>query len=77
MRQRRKALGLDLANVAAALRIKPAYLMALEAGCFEELPAAVYAIGFIRAYADYLGLESSEMLRLFKQQSSLLAAKPD
>src|ERR1700730_9851324 len=77
LRQRREALGLDLADVAAALRIKPAYLMALEAGCFEELPAAVYAIGFMRAYADYLGLESGEMLRLFKQQSSLLAAKPD
>jgi cytoskeleton protein RodZ len=77
LRQRRKALGLDLANVAAALRIKPAFLAALEAGRPEALPGAVYATGFMRAYADYLGLESGEMLRLFKQQSSLLAAKPD
>ena len=77
LRQRREALGLDLANVAAALRIKPAYLAALEAGRPEALPGAVYATGFMRAYADYLGLESGEMLRLFKQQSSLLAAKPD
>ena len=77
LRQRREALGLDLADVAAALRIKPAYLLALEAGHPNELPGAVYAIGFIRAYADYLGLDSGEMLRLFKQQSTLLAAKPD
>jgi cytoskeleton protein RodZ len=77
LRQQREALGLDLADVAAALRIKPAYLMALEAGCLEELPGAVYAIGFMRAYADYLGLDSGEMLRLFKQQSTLLSAKPD
>ena len=77
LRQQRETLGLDLADVAAALRIKPAYLMALEAGRADELPGAVYAIGFIRAYADHLGLDNREMLRLFKQQSTLLAAKPD
>jgi cytoskeleton protein RodZ len=77
LRQRREALGLDLAEVAATLRIKPAYLVALEAGRPNELPGAVYAIGFIRAYADHLGLDSGEMLRLFKQQSALFAAKPD
>jgi cytoskeleton protein RodZ len=77
LRQQREALGLDLADVAAALRIKSAYLMALEAGRPDELPGAVYAIGFIRAYADYLGLDSGEMLRLFRQQSTQLAAKPE
>src|SRR5260370_32992576 len=77
LRQRREALGLDLADVAATLRIKPAYLMALEAGRPEELPGPVYAIGFIRAYADHLGLDDGEMLRRFKQASTLLAAKPD
>lgn len=77
LRHQREALGLDLAEVAAALRIKPAYLEALEAGRADELPGAVYAIGFIRAYAGYLGLDNREMLRLFKQASTLLAAKPD
>jgi cytoskeleton protein RodZ len=77
LRQRREALGLDLAEVAATLRIKPAYLVALEAGRPNELPGAVYAIGFIRAYADHLGLDSGEMLRLFKQQSALFTAKLD
>jgi cytoskeleton protein RodZ len=77
LRQQREALVLDLTEVAAALRIKPAYLAALEAGRPDELPGAVYAVGFIRAYADRLGLDSGEMLRLFRQQSALLAAKPD
>ena len=76
LRHQREALGLDLADVAVVLRIKPAYLAALEAGRPDELPGAVYAIGFIRAYADHLGLDNSEMLRLFKRQSTLLAAKP-
>jgi cytoskeleton protein RodZ len=77
LRQQREARGLDLTEVAAALRIKPAYLALLEAGRPDELPGAVYAIGFIRAYADRLGLDSGEMLRLFRQQSALLATKPD
>ena len=59
LRQQREALGLDLTDVAAALRIKPAYLEALEAGRPEELPGAVDAIGFIRAFADYLGLATA------------------
>jgi cytoskeleton protein RodZ len=77
LRQRREALGLDLGLVAATLRIKLAYLTALEAGSLEELPGAAYAIGFMRAYADYLGLDSVEILRRFKQETTLLAAKPD
>jgi len=77
LRQRREALGLDLGEVAATLRIKLAYLAALEAGRPDELPGAVYAIGFLRTYADYLRLDCGEMLRRFKQESTLLAAKPD
>jgi cytoskeleton protein RodZ len=77
LRQQRETLALDLADVAAVLRIKPAYLAALEAGRPNELPGAVYAIGFIRAYADHLGLDGGEMLRLFRQGSTLLGAKPD
>ena len=77
LRQRREALGLGLADVAATLRIKPAYLAALEAGRPGELPGAVYAIGYMRAYAGYLGLDRGAMLRRFKQESALLAARPD
>jgi cytoskeleton protein RodZ len=77
LRCRREALGLDIADVAAALRIKPAYLVALEAGRIDALPGAVYAIGFVRAYADHLGLDGSQVLRCFKRESALLAAKPD
>jgi len=77
LRQQRKALGLNLADVAAALRIKPAYLAALEGGRPDQVPGHTYAIGFMRAYADHLGLESDEVLRRFKQESTGFARKPD
>jgi cytoskeleton protein RodZ len=77
LRQQRKALGLDVADVAAALRIKPAYIAALEAGRPDQLPGHTYAIGFMRAYADHLGLDSDEVLRRFRQESTAFARKPD
>ena len=77
LRQQREALGLDLNDVAAALRIKPDYLAALEAGCPDLLPGPTYAIGFLRAYSDHLGLDGSEILRRFKAESAGLDAKPD
>jgi len=77
LRQHREALGLDLDDVAAALRIKPDYLAALEAGRPDLLPGPTYAIGFVRAYSDHLGLDGSEILRRFKAESAGLDAKPD
>jgi cytoskeleton protein RodZ len=77
LRQRRQQLCLELGDVAAALRIRPAYLEALEQDRLNKLPAPVYAIGFLRSYADYLGLDGAEVVRRFKQASTGLTAKPD
>jgi len=77
LRQQREALRLDLDDVAAALRIKPDYLAALEAGRPDLLPGPTYAIGFVRTYSDYLSLDGGEILRRFKAESTGLDAKPD
>jgi len=77
LRQQREALGLDLDEVGAALRIKPGYLAALEAGRPDLLPGPAYAIGFVRAYGDHLRLDGNEILRRFKAESAALDAKPD
>ena len=77
LRRQREALGLDLEDVAAVLRIKSRYLAGLEADRSDELPGTSYALGFMRTYADYLGLDADEMFRRFKQGLPRLAAKPD
>lgn len=77
LRRQREALGLDFNQAAAALKIKPAYLAALEEGRPDGLPAAVYARGFMRAYAEYLGLDGDEVLRRGADGSTALAVKPD
>ena len=77
LRRRREELGLGLGDVAAALKIKPTYLAALEAGRPDRLPGPTYAVGFVRTYGGHLGLDGDEILRRFKTESSGLDAKPD
>ena len=77
LRRKREALGLDLDDVAAVLRIKSRYLAGLEAGRPDELPGTSYALGFMRTYASYLGLDADELFRRFKQGSPRLAARSD
>ncbi len=65
----RQRLGEDLPDVALMLRIRLPYLAAIEAGRYRELPGATYAVGFIRAYAEHLGLDSEEVVRRFKVET--------
>src|SRR6266566_7880998 len=57
LRDTRVRRGIELAQVAAETRIRTRYLQALEDERFELLPGSAYAKGFLRAYADYLGLD--------------------
>ena len=77
LRERREDLGLDLDEIGAMLRIKPAYLAALEQGRTHDLPGPTYAIGFVRAYADFLGLDTDAVLTAFKTEAAGINARPD
>jgi cytoskeleton protein RodZ len=62
LRNAREAKGLSLRAVADLTRIRAIYLQALEEERFDELPGAVYARGFLRTYADALGLDADRLL---------------
>ncbi|MEC7489246.1 MAG: helix-turn-helix domain-containing protein [Pseudomonadota bacterium] len=62
----RENLGHNLENVAQELKIRLDYLQAIESGQLSDLPSNVYASGFTRTYAEYLGLEGDEIVRQFK-----------
>jgi cytoskeletal protein RodZ len=68
LRQARQGFGRDVGQIGAALRIRASHLQAIEDGRYQELPGGAYAIGFIRTYAEYLGLDGPEMVRRFKQE---------
>ena len=51
------ARGVDFAQAELATKIRAKYLRALEDERFEQLPSQTYVKGFLRTYADYLGLD--------------------
>lgn len=62
LRAARQAAGLSLQQIADAIRIRPIYLQAIEAGQFELLPALPQTIGFTRSYARHLDVDVEEPL---------------
>jgi len=66
LRQARLDKGVSLADAARDTRIRRAYLEALETEDQAALPAAVYTRGFLRTYAEYLGLNPQAMVDLYQ-----------
>jgi hypothetical protein len=62
LRQARERRGLELTDVERATRIRSRYLKALEDERFDLLPGLVYARGFLRTYADHLGLDADRFV---------------
>ncbi|HVU77407.1 MAG TPA: helix-turn-helix domain-containing protein [Gaiellaceae bacterium] len=57
LREARVRRGVDFAQAEAATKIRGKYLRALEDEQFALLPAQTYVKGFLRTYAEYLGLD--------------------
>ena len=70
LRDARLDRGTELADVATALRIRRPYLEAIETGEFNQLPGRVYAVGFLRAYSEYLGLDPEPVVDRFRDETT-------
>jgi cytoskeleton protein RodZ len=57
LREARRRQSLELSDVELSTKIRARYLRALEEESFDALPAQTYVKGFLRTYADYLGLD--------------------
>ena len=57
LREARDRQGLDFPQIEAGTKIRGKYLRALEEEHFDVLPAQTYVKGFLRSYAEYLGLD--------------------
>jgi len=57
LREARVRRGVDYAQAELATKIRGKYLRALEEEQFSLLPAQTYIKGFLRTYAEYLGLD--------------------
>ena len=57
LREARLRQGLEIPRIEADTKIRGKYLRALEEEQFDVLPGDTYVKGFLRTYADYLGLD--------------------
>ena len=69
-----KQIGLEQAS--RETNIARRYLEALETGMYEVFPGEPYVIGFLRNYAEYLGLNPNECVALYKQAKIQETAVP-
>jgi cytoskeletal protein RodZ len=65
----RERKGIDLVRAERETKIRARHLVALESGDLDDLPATVYAKGFLRNYSLYLGLDPDEMLSRWRREA--------
>ena len=61
--------GLEIADVEQRTKIRARYLRALENEAWEELPTPAYAKGYLRSYADLLGLDADTLVDEYRRQA--------
>lgn len=63
LRQAREASGLSLDQIASQTRIPIRHLQHIEREEWDALPAVTYCVGFVRAYANAVGIDGAELSR--------------
>lgn len=75
--QERLKKGFSLVQMQEATKIRLRYLEAIESGEFGVVPAEVYLKGFIRTYAEALGLDGWQVLDLYKRMKAPVRSPRD
>lgn len=70
LKNTREAKGITLEQVAEATSIRVLYLQAIENEQFSLIPGEVYLKGFIRNYANFIGLNGPAMVEKYKEQAA-------
>ena len=68
LRLAREEKGLSLDEVAGQTRIPVRHLQHIESGDWDALPAATYSVGFVRSYANAVGLDGAALGAELRQQ---------
>ena len=68
LKKKREELNLTFGEVEKVIKIRKTYLEALEAGDYHNLPPAAFTRGFIKNYSDFLDLDSTEILALYRRE---------
>ena len=73
LKQARESRGLSIKQVVQATRIRAHYLEDMETDDFSTLPSAAQARGFLRSYADFLGLNADDLISRQRNEPASVA----
>lgn len=81
LRRERELREISLREVAEATKINMRFLHALEENDFQHLPGGVFNKGFVRAYCEFIGVDSESMVNAYlleerTQTGGFVAADP-
>ncbi len=76
-RLKREEMNLTLKEVENATSIRMLYLQAIEEGRVGHFLSTVYALGFIRQYASFLGFEHEKLAKEYPDALRLPSEKQD
>ncbi|PWW06464.1 cytoskeleton protein RodZ [Paenibacillus cellulosilyticus] len=75
LKKAREQSGMSLDDIQESTKIRKRYLEAIESGDYKVLPGSFYVRAFVKTYAETLGLNADDVLRLYKHE--MPAAPPD
>lgn len=76
-KDKREEMHLSLKEVENATSIRMMYLQAIEEGKVENYLSAVYALGFIKQYANFLGLDAEKIIKENAKSFKLATNAPE
>lgn len=77
LRERREGLGIPVEAIVRKTRLPRRTIESLEADNFDAIGADFYVRGFLRIYADHLGLPVGLLLETYEAQGTLVAPTPE
>ncbi|MBI2743333.1 MAG: helix-turn-helix domain-containing protein [Chlamydiales bacterium] len=77
LKGKRKELNLSLKEVENSTSIRSSYIEAIEEGQIQQHVAGVYAMGFMRQYSSFLGLDTEKIMKEHPHAFKVPAEKHD
>jgi cytoskeletal protein RodZ len=75
LRRERELRQISLREIAEATKINLRYLDALERDDFRHLPGGVFNKGFVRAYAQFIGIDAESMVTAYLEEDGRQQAR--
>lgn len=75
LRQERERQNLSIEDIEEGTSIRALYIEAIEGGEYDKLPGKVYTKGFIKNYANFLGMDADAVVKEFQTDMATLEAE--